>query len=194
MFGPDQTILNCRSLLFQISIANAKKIANRPSFSNLSFRQALFRALAREAPLAAINLDTVDREPFNNGSQAPQATQARGQIFCQPRRSFAMSKTECEVPTEEIARRAYELWEARGRPAGDGSEDWDAAVAELTSRAAAATAASAIGGSGCGARSSAAADAPFRPSCSPIRGGEFPPSTLASCPFSARCEHPARAI
>ncbi len=41
---------------------------------------------------------------------------------------------ENQVPTEEIARRAYELWEARGRPAGDGSEDWDAAVAELTSR------------------------------------------------------------
>jgi hypothetical protein len=39
-----------------------------------------------------------------------------------------------QVSTEEIARRAYELWEARGRPSGDGSEDWDAAVAELTSR------------------------------------------------------------
>jgi hypothetical protein len=45
-----------------------------------------------------------------------------------------MSRAECDVPTEEIARRAYELWEARGRPAGDGSEDWDAAVAELTSQ------------------------------------------------------------
>jgi hypothetical protein len=45
-----------------------------------------------------------------------------------------MSKTATDIPTEEIARRAYEIWEARGRPAGDGSEDWDAAVAELASR------------------------------------------------------------
>jgi hypothetical protein len=45
-----------------------------------------------------------------------------------------MSKIATEIPTEEIARRAYEIWEARGRPAGDGSEDWDAAVAELASR------------------------------------------------------------
>ncbi len=41
---------------------------------------------------------------------------------------------ENQVPTEEIARRAYELWEARGRPQSDGSEDWDAALAELTFR------------------------------------------------------------
>jgi DUF2934 family protein len=45
-----------------------------------------------------------------------------------------MSKTSCEVPQEEIARRAYELWEARGRPACDGTEDWEAAVAELSRR------------------------------------------------------------
>lgn len=44
-----------------------------------------------------------------------------------------MSKTATDIPTEEIAHRAYEIWEARGRPAGDGSEDWDAAVAELAS-------------------------------------------------------------
>ncbi len=42
--------------------------------------------------------------------------------------------TASQVSTEEIARRAYEIWEARGRPVGDGSQDWDAAVAELTSR------------------------------------------------------------
>ena len=51
-----------------------------------------------------------------------------------------MGRTECsvtvegQIPTDEIARRAYELWEARGRPAGDGSQDWDAAVAEIASR------------------------------------------------------------
>jgi len=45
-----------------------------------------------------------------------------------------MGRQTQEVSTEEIARRAYEIWEARGRPSGDGSEDWDAALAELTSR------------------------------------------------------------
>lgn len=42
-----------------------------------------------------------------------------------------MSTAQKEIPTEDIARRAYERWEARGRPTGDGSEDWKAAVAEL---------------------------------------------------------------
>jgi hypothetical protein len=45
-----------------------------------------------------------------------------------------MGTSHAELPTEEIARRAYELWEARGRPSGDGTEDWDAAVAELATR------------------------------------------------------------
>ena len=45
-----------------------------------------------------------------------------------------MSTAQQEIPTEEIARRAYELWEARGCPPGDGSEDWDAALAELGGR------------------------------------------------------------
>jgi hypothetical protein len=42
--------------------------------------------------------------------------------------------TQPAVSEEEIARRAYEIWESRGRPEGDGSQDWDAAVAELCSR------------------------------------------------------------
>ena len=42
--------------------------------------------------------------------------------------------TQPAVSEEEIARRAYEIWESRGRPEGDGSQDWDAAVAELSSR------------------------------------------------------------
>jgi hypothetical protein len=44
-----------------------------------------------------------------------------------------MSTAQREVPTEAIARRAYELWEARGCPSGDGTEDWERAVAEFTS-------------------------------------------------------------
>ncbi len=34
---------------------------------------------------------------------------------------------------EVIAHRAYELWMARGCPPGDGTEDWEAAIAELAS-------------------------------------------------------------
>jgi Protein of unknown function (DUF2934) len=35
------------------------------------------------------------------------------------------------VTDDEIAQRAYELWQARGCPEGDGSEDWHAAKAQL---------------------------------------------------------------
>ena len=45
-----------------------------------------------------------------------------------------MNMTEPSISDEEIARRAYELWEARGRPESDGSEDWQAAKAELIER------------------------------------------------------------
>jgi hypothetical protein len=44
-----------------------------------------------------------------------------------------MSISQRELPQEAIASRAYELWEARGCPPGDGTEDWERAVAELTS-------------------------------------------------------------
>jgi len=35
------------------------------------------------------------------------------------------------ISDEKIARRAYESWESRGRPASDGNEDWQTAKAEL---------------------------------------------------------------
>jgi DUF2934 family protein len=42
-----------------------------------------------------------------------------------------METTRATVSDEEIARRAYEIWQSRGCPAGDGQEDWEAAKAEL---------------------------------------------------------------
>jgi hypothetical protein len=42
-----------------------------------------------------------------------------------------MTATQREVTQDEIAQRAYEIWQARGCPPGDGSEDWRAAEAEL---------------------------------------------------------------
>jgi hypothetical protein len=44
-----------------------------------------------------------------------------------------MSIAHQEVAQEAIARRAYELWQDRGCPHGDGTEDWERAVAEITS-------------------------------------------------------------
>jgi hypothetical protein len=44
-----------------------------------------------------------------------------------------MNTTHTVVSDDEIARRAYEIWQARGCPASDGREDWEAAKAELTS-------------------------------------------------------------
>lgn len=42
-----------------------------------------------------------------------------------------MNTAESILSEEEIARRAYELWQARGCPPGDGTEDWQAAEREL---------------------------------------------------------------
>jgi hypothetical protein len=42
-----------------------------------------------------------------------------------------MKNVECEIPEEQIAQRAYELWQERGCPEGDGSQDWEGAKAEL---------------------------------------------------------------
>lgn len=48
------------------------------------------------------------------------------------KRSTAMETAQHSVSDAEIAQRAYEIWQARGCPASDGSEDWKAAEAELT--------------------------------------------------------------
>ena len=42
-----------------------------------------------------------------------------------------MKTSQFEPTQQEIARRAYEIWQARGCPHGDGSDDWQAAEAEL---------------------------------------------------------------
>ncbi len=42
-----------------------------------------------------------------------------------------MRTAQCDIPQDQIARRAYEIWQARGCPAGDGSQDWQAAEAEF---------------------------------------------------------------
>jgi hypothetical protein len=42
-----------------------------------------------------------------------------------------MPSTECDVSQDEIARRAYEIWQDRGCPSGDGAQDWQRAEAEL---------------------------------------------------------------
>ena len=44
-----------------------------------------------------------------------------------------MLTTNTELSEEAIARRAYEIWQSRGCPLGDGSEDWRAAESELIS-------------------------------------------------------------
>jgi hypothetical protein len=43
-----------------------------------------------------------------------------------------MKTTEPQLDRDEIARRAYEIWQARGCPPGDGSDNWRAAEEELT--------------------------------------------------------------
>jgi hypothetical protein len=43
-----------------------------------------------------------------------------------------MHSTQSHISDEEIARRAYEIWQSRGCPPSDGHEDWQAAKEELT--------------------------------------------------------------
>jgi len=45
-----------------------------------------------------------------------------------------MNTAECIASEEEIARRAYERWQERGSPPGDGSDDWIAAERELVAK------------------------------------------------------------
>jgi hypothetical protein len=42
-----------------------------------------------------------------------------------------MTTTQREIPQEDIALRAYQIWQSRGCPSGDGSQDWQAAKAQL---------------------------------------------------------------
>jgi hypothetical protein len=43
----------------------------------------------------------------------------------------SMNSSQTIISEDEIARRAYSIWQSRGCPPGDGSEDWRAAEAEL---------------------------------------------------------------
>jgi hypothetical protein len=43
----------------------------------------------------------------------------------------SMITSQTIISDDEIAQRAYEIWQARGCPPGDGSEDWRTAEAEL---------------------------------------------------------------
>ncbi|HEX4415057.1 MAG TPA: DUF2934 domain-containing protein [Lacipirellulaceae bacterium] len=43
-----------------------------------------------------------------------------------------MNTTQSTISKDEITRRAYEIWQSRGCPPGDGSEDWRTAEDELT--------------------------------------------------------------
>jgi Protein of unknown function (DUF2934) len=43
-----------------------------------------------------------------------------------------MYSTQSHISDDDIARRAYEIWQSRGCPASDGQEDWETAKAELT--------------------------------------------------------------
>lgn len=45
--------------------------------------------------------------------------------------SLRNNQVDPGVTDDTIAKRAYELWQARGCPQGDGSEDWQLAKTQL---------------------------------------------------------------
>jgi hypothetical protein len=62
----------------------------------------------------------------------PQANEQMALHAIDRRIGGPMLSTQFHISNEEIARRAYEIWQSRGCPASDGQEDWEAAKAELT--------------------------------------------------------------
>lgn len=44
-------------------------------------------------------------------------------------------QTELGIVDDAISKRAYDLWERRGCPAGDGSDDWQLAKRQLLAEA-----------------------------------------------------------
>ena len=49
--------------------------------------------------------------------------------------SLTDQQQDLGVSNEAIAKRAYEIWEARGRPEGDGSDNWQLAKKQLLAQA-----------------------------------------------------------
>ncbi len=49
--------------------------------------------------------------------------------------SLSENQAELGVIDDAIAKRAYELWQARGCPQGDGGEDWQLARRQLLAEA-----------------------------------------------------------
>lgn len=45
--------------------------------------------------------------------------------------SISNNQAELGVTDDTIAKRAYELWQSRGCPQGDGSDDWQLAKRQL---------------------------------------------------------------
>lgn len=46
------------------------------------------------------------------------------------------TQTPCDITDSAIAQRAYELWQARGCPAGQDDDNWQEAAAQLRTEAA----------------------------------------------------------
>jgi hypothetical protein len=67
-----------------------------------------------------------DKKPSVGGTKK-SATKTRSRKTVAP----APDTSPASISDEEIALRAYLLWESRGRPAGSPDEDWHKATEEL---------------------------------------------------------------
>ncbi|QDS98902.1 DUF2934 domain-containing protein [Adhaeretor mobilis] len=45
---------------------------------------------------------------------------------------MSIAKPKTQVTNDQIAQRAYKIWESRGCPEGDGQDDWQTAAEELS--------------------------------------------------------------
>ena len=70
----------------------------------------------------------------SNGSAKPETSKTKAsapQKAAQSKLSNTAAETVYVLSDEEIARKAYALWEYRGRPLGSPEEDWYKAKQEL---------------------------------------------------------------
>ena len=80
-------------------------------------------ATAKKPKLTATVENTPRRKPATTAATKKPAPAAAPKV----RKAPAKVKSASEVMPEEIERLAYQLWEERGRPDGNGLEDWNRA-------------------------------------------------------------------
>ncbi len=69
--------------------------------------------------------------PAWNFRHKSSASKGKGEQAASPQKGESQSKTSGQITQEMIARRAFEIWEQKGRPEGQSEQHWHEAEAQL---------------------------------------------------------------